>query len=367
MGEILVVGGGFSGLLLASRIPGSEVFEENPSIGVPPHCTGLVSWDTIRVIGSPARDSIVSSYKYIRVLNTAGKDIAVLKPSQRIYKLDRILLERLLAKEAGDMGSKIHTRARVVSVDFEGGIAVHGKEGFRRVVGSMVAIAEGSLGTISRRLGLSRKQDLLIGIQGYARTSKNIDEDEVLVSVDDRIFNGFFGWLVPLGSREAVVGMASSLRSYSNRAFRIYLAVLRKLGYLRDDSLRGTYGGLIVRGYPLTNHYRDRVIAIGDAAGFAKPFSGGGLYPASKQVEALSTALRRSDGEEALKRYSRLIGDEIRSLRLQWIATKAVEVIGVERVMKILAGMGIRSISMDYDHHERVLSRLIWGVLAESR
>ncbi|MEM4970653.1 MAG: NAD(P)/FAD-dependent oxidoreductase [Sulfolobales archaeon] len=367
MGEILVVGGGFSGLLLASRIPGSEVFEENHSIGVPPHCTGLVSWDTIKIIGAPARESIVSSYRYIRVLNTAGEDMVILKPSQRIYKLDRILLEKLLAREAEDIGSKIHTRAKVLSVDLGGSVVIHGKGGFKRVAGSLVAIAEGSLNNISRKLGLSRKQDLLVGVQGYINISRDIDEEEILVFVDDRIFRGFFGWLVPLGDGEAIAGMASKLGDYTNMALRIYLLVLRRLGYLRGNDLRGAYGGLIVRGYPLMKHYRGRVIAIGDSAGFAKPFSGGGLYPASRQVEALIIALRRSEDEEALKRYSKLIRDEIRSLRLQWIATKAVEAIGIERAIKILAGLGIRSISMDYDHHEKVLPKLLLEVLAENR
>jgi flavin-dependent dehydrogenase len=365
MERIIIVGGGFSGLLLASRIPDSEVFEENPEIGLPPHCTGIVSRDTIGIIGSPARESIVSSYEYIRVLNSEGKDLVMLKPDQRIYKLDRILLERLLAKEAGDRGSKIYTKARVISIDLEGRAIVSEKGGLRRVEGSLIALAEGSLGTMSRKFGLSRKHDLFLGVQGYIAI-KGVHESEILVFIDDRIFRGFFAWLVPIDGREALVGVATDLKSDAQRSIKLFLARLRKLGYLRDDILRRIYGGLIIRSYPLARHYRGRVISIGDAAGFVKPFSGGGIYPASRQAESLSISLRKSrweDHEGYLKRYLEIIRKEIGSLKNQWIATKVLEIIGIEKAIKVLGDLGVRTILLDYDHHENTIAKTAKKIL----
>lgn len=354
--ETLIVGGGFAGLLAASRIPGAVVFEENPRVGVPPHCTGLVSEATVGLIGSPAKESITSKYRAMRVLRIRGGEILSLIPDQAIVRLDRILLEEILAKEAEDQGSAIYTKARVINIG-DGYIVVSNKLGVHRYPGSLVIVAEGSRQRFSRSLGLVNKTDLLVGVQGLARTPMDIDEEEIYVFVDDEIFKGFFGWLIPLGSRTAVVGMATSLKDSPYRKLNLFTKILYRKKILAENLLSNIYGGLVVRGSPSEKHYIGSIVAIGDASNFTKPFSGGGLYPSSIQVGALASRLRRHEPGEALSRYASDIKAYVKSLRRQLIITRIFEKMGIERTLVRLAGLGILRDTepFSYDHHDESL------------
>ncbi|MEM0439677.1 MAG: NAD(P)/FAD-dependent oxidoreductase [Sulfolobales archaeon] len=354
--ETLIVGGGFAGLLTASRIPGAVVFEENPHVGIPPHCTGLVSERTVDLIGSPAKESMIARYRSIVVERLKGGEIVNLVPDQDVVKLDRVLLEKILETEAINQGSAIYTKARVLGIS-NNSIVVSSKHGVHRYTGSLVVIAEGSQQKFSRSLGLVRKPELLVGIQGFAKTHGGLDEEEIYVFVDDEIFRDFFGWLIPLDSRTALVGMATCLRDTNNRRLGLFLRILYKRKILAESVLTKMYGGLVVRGSPLEKHYTGSIVAVGDASNFTKPFSGGGLYPSSVQIGTLASKLRRYEPMEALIRYASEIRDYVKSLKRQLAITRIIEKLGIERTLLMLSRLGIlRSTeSFNYDYHDKSL------------
>ncbi|HWQ17064.1 MAG TPA: NAD(P)/FAD-dependent oxidoreductase [Sulfolobales archaeon] len=354
--EILIVGGGFAGLLTASRIPGSVVFEENPQVGIPPHCTGLVSERTVSLIGSPARESMIARYRSIVVERLRGGEIVNLVPDQAVVRLDRVLLEKILEIEAINQGSAVYTRTRVLSIG-DGSIVANNKHGVHRYTGSLVVIAEGSQQKFSRSLGLVRKPELLVGIQGFTKTHGGLDEDEIYVFVDDEIFRDFFGWLIPLGSRTALVGMATRLRDTHYRRLGLFLRILYKRKFLEESRLARMYGGLVVRGSPLEKHYTGSIVAVGDASNFTKPFSGGGLYPSSIQIGALASKLRKHEPLEALMKYASEIRDYVGSLKRQLAITRIIEKLGVEKTLLMLSKLGIlkNTESFNYDHHDKSL------------
>lgn len=362
-----MVGGGFSGLLMASRIEGSIAFEENPRVGVPPHCTGLVSRDTVDLIGYAARESIISRYRVIRVHRLSGGELFELVPDQDIVRLDRILLEELLAKEAEDRGSRVITRSRVLDVGFDGSVSVEIEGSVRTIRGSLVIDAEGSSQRFSRRFDISGVSSHYVGVQGYAPCSGEVGEGEIWVYVDDRLSSGFFSWVIPIDHRRCVVGTAYPLGDRGNNRIEALAKILSRRGVLLDRRVRELYGGLILRGYPRYKHHRGRVIAIGDSAGFVKPFSGGGLYPSSLQVGFLSSRLRRHGFEDAIARYYGDVRRHIDSLRIQWIATKILERLGIEKILVKLVELGvIRSREVfSYDRHERFLVEKIQGILGK--
>lgn len=356
--DILIIGGGFAGLLMASRMPGSLVFEENPRVGVPPHCTGLVSERTVALIGSPARESVTSRYRVIRVMRLRGGEVLNLIPDQAIVRLDRILLEEILAKEAEDLGSKIYTRARVLEISGKN-VVVNRGSGLQSYSGSLIVVAEGSQQRFSRSLGLAEEPEFFVGVQGFARVSEGIDQEEIYVFVDDNMFKGFFGWLIPLGSKKAVVGMATRLKDPVYGKLRLFLKILGKRGFLADSNINRIYGGLVIRGNPLENHHAGSVIAIGDASNFTKPFSGGGLYPSSLQIGLLASRLKRHDPREALTKYSTDIKPYVKSLRRQLLLTKIMEKLGVENTLLNLVKLGIlkNTETFNYDHHDEGIYR----------
>ncbi len=356
--ETVIIGGGFAGLLMASRVPDAVVFEENPRVGIPPHCTGLVSEKTVSLIGSPAKESITSKYRSIRVVGLRGREILSLIPDQRVVRLDRILLEEILAREAENRGSKIYTKARVLGIN--GSIIIVSEKSLvERYRGSLVAIAEGSQQKFSRSLGLAEKPELFVGVQGFTKISRDVDDEEIYVFVDDEILRGFFGWIVPLGSRKAVIGMASPLEDHVYGKLGLFIKILSRRGILSERSLSNMYGGLIVRGRPLEKHHTGSIVAIGDASNFVKPFSGGGLYPSSIQIGALVSRLKRHGAREALAKYSRDIIAYVESLKQQLAITRMAEKLGIERILLTLTKLGILNATetFSYDHHEESFYR----------
>lgn len=365
--DTIIVGGGFSGLLMASRIEGSVVFEENPRVGVPPHCTGLVSRATVDLIGSAARESIVSRYRVIRVHRLSGGELFELVPDQDIVRLDRILLEELLAKEAEDRGSRVITRSRVLDIGFDGSVSVDINGSVKTIRGSLVIDAEGSSQRFSKRLGISGVSNHYVGVQGYAACSEEVGGEEIWVYVDDRFSRGFFSWVVPLDHGRCVVGTAYPLGDRGRDRIETLAKILYRRGVLIDRRVRELYGGLILRGYPSYKHHRGRLIAIGDSSGFVKPFSGGGLYPTSLQVGFLSSRLRRHGFDDSIARYYGDIRRHIDSLRIQWIATKILEKLGIEKILVKLVELGVIGSRerFSYDRHEKFFVEKILGILGK--
>ncbi|MFZ0513234.1 MAG: dehydrogenase, partial [Candidatus Nitrosopolaris sp.] len=103
--DVIIAGGSISGLLAAREIAalGNRsvvVLEEDPEIGTPQHCGGLVSIDGIKNLGViPAPNVIESKIKQAKIfspshsfnLNTEG---------QKVIALDRRLLDKQVALQA---------------------------------------------------------------------------------------------------------------------------------------------------------------------------------------------------------------------------------------------------------------------------
>ncbi len=170
--------------------------------------------------------------------------------------------------------------------------------------------ATGSRFTISRIMG-QRKQGVVPGVQ--ARLSGvSVDPNMVIVYLGKSISDEFFGYVVPLGSGEAVAGVCSSALAYSR--LQHLLKLLR--GYAGEFKIVGFEAGSVVYGYRSKTAWRDKIL-LGDEALQTKPLTGGGVYylTVSSRI-ACECISRYLDGEAALESYDALwkreIGREIR-------------------------------------------------------
>jgi flavin-dependent dehydrogenase len=135
----------------------------------------------------------------------------------------------------------------------------------------MMIGADGYKSRVSEIACLSQAKERIKGLQVDLDIA---DRDDVLdVYVGRKVAPGFFAWRIPCGDFIRVGVCISQGNSPPSHYLR---SLLRQLE-LDDEKVLGRISGVIPIGF-LPKTYADRTLLIGDAAGQAKPLSGGGLY-----------------------------------------------------------------------------------------
>src|SRR3989442_1703098 len=128
MNDAIVVGAGPAGLYTALRAAEGGlsvvVLEEHEELGVPTHCSGIVSGETNRLYKVPD-DVVVSRPSACLVISPGGRVAELEDPGEEIAVLDRAGFDRALAASVLETGGVIRTGCRVDHVR-DGGPSVEG-------------------------------------------------------------------------------------------------------------------------------------------------------------------------------------------------------------------------------------------------
>src|SRR3989441_6477320 len=121
--DVVVVGAGPAGLYTALRTAEEGldvvVLEEHQEIGVPTHCTGIVSAETNRLYKIP-EDVVLNRPPSCLVISPGGRIAELEDPGEEIAVLDRAGLDRALAASVVEAGGGGPTGGR-------GGYVRHGR------------------------------------------------------------------------------------------------------------------------------------------------------------------------------------------------------------------------------------------------
>lgn len=284
MHDVIIVGGGPAGSLAAKDLAAQGldvlVLEEHESVGLPQHCTGLISEETLHMSG--VRPDILNTLYGAEVVFPDGQTITVESDKPKAKIVSRVDLDVRMAQAAMDAGAVYSFSDKYQTHSVDPGVTVRSTTGSHEA--RVVIGADGASSAVAMTLGDNRPREYIRGIQADVRY---VMEDQSLFKLflGNKVAPGFFAWQIPCGSFTRI-GLCTS---WSSGAPSEYLSnMLIRMGM--QDRIMKVYSGKIPIGRRALI-YGDRCLLAGDALGYVKPLSGGGLYPAFKANKHLVNVL----------------------------------------------------------------------------
>ena len=309
--DVAVVGGGPAGLLAAGHLAqaGLDVvlLEEHPQIGEPVHCTGIISLETAE-LAKIADDAILGRITRARLVGPRGAHVEQVWPALRtepIVVIDRARFDLGLARQAHDAGAEVRTGVRVLDVETSSrGVTLHTETA--RLSARACVLACGVSYRLQRRLGL--------GLPGQAIHTAQVEldaqpDDTVEVRFGRDVAPNGFVWAVPVsrGGR-ARLKVGAMATGNAEACLNAFLARPEVRSRLLEGPSRPVRRLLPLK--PIARTWLDRVLVVGDAGGFTKPTTGGGIFyslvTASLAASTLIEGFGQGRFDEAfLARYER--------------------------------------------------------------
>ncbi|ADN51118.1 NAD(P)/FAD-dependent oxidoreductase [Vulcanisaeta distributa] len=278
--DAVIIGAGPSGLYLArelSKVMNVTIFEEDKMLGMPPHCTGLVNLDSLKSLGiSPP---VINTYRYVRITDLNGNSITFDFKRRAIAMLDRPGLEHYLADGLGSATLMLGERVVELSNGFI-------RTRARQEAFSLAVIAEGANMTLTRNI-IPWKPVHVYGVQTDTK-SFSISElmprsdEEIVVIFDRKLSEHYFAWIVPKDFHEFRVGLADDAN--------VWVKFTELLKIIKAEQLKPFGGKIIIGGSP-SHVVMGNTAVIGDAGGFVKPMTGGGIIMGMLSARLLAESI----------------------------------------------------------------------------
>lgn len=265
--DVAILGGSIAGLLagreLAEEGLDVSVFEEHREIGIPEKCDGLVSAAGISRLGVvPPSNVIQNTLKKAVFFSPSLREISIDANKQNVIVMDRSKFDKFLAERAAKAGAKIHVGCRISQYSESGSRIFLKIESESRPCKILLDCG----GYESYISGGGR------ALQGgqYLVCGNWFEKSSVEVYIDPDKYPGFFKWVIPISSDVAKIGVAGD----GINTFQL----LDKFAKEKDAQVLRKMAAPVLCFGTLKSFVKGRVVKAGDAAGQAKPTTGGGIF-----------------------------------------------------------------------------------------
>ena len=338
MRDVLIVGGGPAGFIAGAEAAhaGADVVivEEDAEAGKPDHCAGLVSRSGLTKLIEPSPNFILSWIKGVRIYSPSGRMYDVMTDETKACIIDREKFDRELMKRAEAKGAEI-----IFGKTYPQDFAEKSK---------VLIDAEGTKGRLAKSLGFDVPQS--IPAVQMDLEAKDFEEDIVEMYTGDWA-PGFFAWKVPRKDHVRI-----GLACYSGVPMEFLQKMLEKNPNikLKNAKVLNTIYGKVVVGGPMRRTVMKNTMLIGDAGGFVKPTTGGGvvfggLIARIAGKVAADSALKGLPLEVFQSKWSKDYGREFRSMKLAGRIFRNMKGDELEKALKVSHEAGILGIIAGYD------------------
>ncbi|HJJ47653.1 MAG TPA: NAD(P)/FAD-dependent oxidoreductase [Methanocorpusculum sp.] len=237
------------------------ILEEHGTIGHPVQCAGLLSNSAFAECGV-SQDSVLHTVTGASVIDSGGKALTFDAREKKAYIVDRQALDFEMAEDAASAGAEFRLKTCITEINAAKQI-IHTACG-EDISYNLLIAADGPRSVAARAYDIAPSKFIYAGIQ----TEVPWQGAANLVELYPNAAPEFFAWVVPTSEDRARIGLLGT-----RNVPALFDAFAKKFAGANLHSVTGTV--------PIG--IRDKTCApglllTGDAAGFPKPTSGGGIY-----------------------------------------------------------------------------------------
>lgn len=300
--DAVIIGAGPAGSYTALRLAmlGAKtyVYEEHSEIGVPSHCAGHISINSLKKLGYfPLPEGIVeNTFNAANFYSPSGTSFSLHLKKPVTCVLNRAKFDQHIAAQAKQAGATFHLGTPVKSLRIENNYikGVNLQDG-TEVLSKITISAEGVSSRLFRqaKLGEFCKKGLVYAVETEIDKVYDVEEHTVEVYLGSSA-PGFYGWLIPRPDGTAKLGIATN-----NGNPQSYLKNLVTTHPIAKKQVKGAkivktnYHVIPLTG-PISRAYGNGFLAVGDVASQVKPTTGGGVVFGLTCGEVAANVAKRS-------------------------------------------------------------------------
>ncbi|MFN3698909.1 MAG: geranylgeranyl reductase family protein [Dictyoglomus sp.] len=280
--DLVIIGGGpvgsFAGYLSSKNNIKTLILEEHNEIGKPLHCLGKLSvhaFNEFPLPKEPIKNILKGGYFFF----PNGNFIKLKKEQPDSFILDRSLFDKMLAEKAEKYGCQIMFSNKAIGLEKEKdytNLIVVEKSKIKKIPTKTIINAEGARRQFLKKIGL-KQRPYLISLQYEVSGIYPLDKECVEVYIGEQFSKGFFIWVSPY-VEGVKIGVAVN-PNYNPKEYidKFLQNILRKRVSSKFE-IKKSYGGIIPICGPYEEYIYPNLLIIGDAAGYNKSTTGGGIY-----------------------------------------------------------------------------------------